>query len=179
LKRPAAKNESIPAQMTTLPKIVIETADYWKCNIDSAPDDWSSDLALNVPMYLMGACGERSCMKKNLKIEIGKSGMDREFWGRVAKAINEHGMFDWDWNSLQKNVITPNLEHIRIACDIKSQSILERFEEDGYVFLNNWFDADMEEDEDEDGKPQYIRNPNRNSVFTHENAIWETGGVEY
>jgi len=184
---------SITIQMTALPKINIEIAEPWECHLDGTLEHTTGrgksrkvvpeETHLWLPFYLMGACGDAKCMTGNAVIQIDlKKGMDAEFWGRVASALKKRPMFDWDWNSMAKNVITPNLEHIRLACNIQSDTILERFEEDGYVFLNNWFDTDMEKlDDDEEGKPQYVRNPNRNSVFTYENATEDGGGgdVEY
>jgi hypothetical protein len=126
----------------SFPEIVIKKTDEMKCHLAIE----NGKTWLHVPLFMMGAIGEPSCFRGGFAVEIMKdNGMDRDFWKRVAMKLKKCALLDWDWYSLQRYVITPNLEHIRIACDVKRQSILERFEEDGSVFLNNWFDDEKAE----------------------------------
>lgn len=126
---------------------------------------WTADKkGIYIPWFLMGAPGEPGCVCGSTKL-MGVPRLDRGTWRCIAKIIKENGSSDWDWTSLRKNIIVPNEEHIRRYCFIKDDAIWERFLEDGYVFLNSWFDED-EQDEDENGNKVIVKVPNGQRVFT-------------
>ena len=121
---------------TTLPKItILEGKHIGKCGK-------LSKAYFHFPMFLMGCCGDEDAVISyslaKPKMKIPKK-MDKEWFGKIALHIKKYPYFDWDWYSFQQNILLPNKEHIRIACEIKDDEILERLMEDGYVFLNNYY----------------------------------------
>jgi hypothetical protein len=104
------------------------------------------------PFHMMGCCGDDKMVRaSHLFTNVTK--LDKTFWGKLAKAIDRQAYCDWDWYSLQQNVIIPNEKHIRAVCDIKSDRVWERFAEDGMVFLNRWDRSDKDSDAEEDDEP--------------------------
>ena len=125
---------------TTLPKIIINESEHMgSCGR-------MSKAYFHFPMFLMGACGDENAViaygRANPKMKRPKK-MDKEWFGKVALHIKKHPFYDWDWSSFRKNILLPNKEHIRIACEIKDEEILERLMEDGYVFLNNYYNLSL------------------------------------
>ena len=120
-------------------------------------------VLFNLPFFSPGGCGEQSLKQGMLTINTDK--LDIPFWTKVAKALRRFPFLDWDWESMRKNVILPNEAHIRYHCNITDDAIWKRFCEDGYVFLNNWFELD---ETSEDG--ELIKAPNGSRVFTSMDA---------
>ena len=120
---------------------------------------------LHFAFYMMGACGEEEGYVGSHKFEKVRI-LDTKFFEKVATVLKNIPHYDWDWASFRDTVLVPNKEHICKYCNITDERIWDRFVEDGFVFLNHWFDTDFEIDED-DGSVSTYRNPNRNSVFTH------------
>ena len=108
------------------------------------------------PFHRMGCCGDdRHVMTTFVCLNVET--LDKRFWAKLAKKIEQNPYFDWDWSSLRKNLIRPNEAHIRAVCKIPNDKVWERFEEDGYVFLNRWYKTERESDgedaDDEDDEP--------------------------
>ena len=120
---------------------------------------------INIPLFLAGACGNPDAVVRRVMLRDFEE-LDRHFFSAVAAIIRHNPTLDWDWASLRDYIIKPNEAHIRKACDIKSDEIWNRFVEDGYVFLNNWFNED-ETEEDPDTLEEYnlTKYPNQDSVF--------------
>lgn len=108
-----------------------------------------------IPEGLLGTCSITEVKELNF-----------DFFTSVAQLLYNNKFLDWHWESFRENILMPNKHHIIKSCKIPSEELWERFVEDGYVFLNHWFDDDFSEDEDDDGKTIKVKNPNRNSVFT-------------
>ena len=112
---------------------------------------WNKRGTLLFPFHLMGCCGDdRAVRSTHCFLDVER--LDVDFWASVAKAIQNQPYSDWDWHSLQQNVIKPNKEHIIKACSIPNEKVWKRFYEDGYVFLNNWkrdWSQDVDSDDEE------------------------------
>ena len=111
----------------------------------------------------MGGCGDKRLHTTSV-LSVVKQ-LDQKFWADMARKLNQFPQFDWDWESMRKNIILPNEAHIRYHCNITDDAIWKRFCEDGYVFLNNWFELDKTS---EDG--ELIKAPNGSRVFTSMDA---------
>ena len=122
----------------------------------------------NFPLFLMGCPGRRGAVMNRVTIYPVDT-LDFDFWDILARNIQTHQKLDFDWESLRKNVILPNEAHIREVCKIPSDKCWQRFVEDGYVFLCCWFNKDTPS-EDEDGNPCMFKMPNKERVFTDEEA---------
>lgn len=120
---------------------------------------------LQFPFFRMGCSGDSEGLVTCIDLPKPKV-LDMQFFSLIASLIQQYDMFDWNWNSFRNNILTPNKEHICLNCNITDQKIWKRFEYDGYVFLNRWFDKDFTIAEDCNGKVIQIKNPNRNSVFS-------------
>ena len=118
---------------------------------------------LHFPFYMMGCCGQSEGYIDSYKFEKVRI-LDKNFFDKVASVLKNFPNYDWDWNSFRNTVIIPNKEHICKYCDITDERIWKRFCEDGYVFLDSWFDKDF--DIEDDGSVAELPNANRNSVFT-------------
>lgn len=122
------------------------------------------DKSLVVPFFQLGCPGEEEgFLGKIYTKQITELNFD--FFGSVAQVLYNNKLLDWHWDSFRENILMPNKHHIIKSCNIPSEELWERFVEDGYVFLNHWFDDDFTEEE-YDGKNIKVKNPNRNSVFT-------------
>jgi hypothetical protein len=124
--------------MEALPKItILPSINIGKCGLRKC----GRTDKFYFPLFLMGTCGDEqgviSWSAFPSHWDIPKK-MDRAWFGKLAKHINEYGYYDWDWASFRSNVLVPNKEHIRIACDIKTDAILDRVINDGLVLLNNF-----------------------------------------
>jgi hypothetical protein len=143
--------------MEALPKInILPSANIGKCGLRKC----GRKDKFYFPLFLMGTCGDEqgvinwSAYKSHW--DMPKK-MDRAWFGELAKHLKQYGGYDWDWWSFRKNVLEPNREHIRIACEIKSDEILDRVIDDGLVLLgcyNKWEtddqwreEVDLEKDE--------------------------------
>ncbi len=114
---------------------------------------------LYFPFFMLGTCGDdRGVLSYGLYnpyLPFPKK-MDRAWFGSIAKHLAKYPLFDWDSSSFRKNVLLPNKEHIREACGITSDEILDRLLRDADVLLNNYdkyTDAEWREEcELEDGQ---------------------------
>jgi hypothetical protein len=132
--------------MTSIPSIVkVSQPSKGKCG-------WNDKGSLLFPYFRIGCCGvDGAVVSTRYFLEV--EALDVKFWASVGRAIQSQPYLDWDWYSLQQNVIKPNEAHIRAVCNIPNDKVWERFAEDGMVFLNRWDKKAEDSDADEDDEP--------------------------
>jgi len=111
-----------------------------------------NNKTLYFPFFLLGTCGDdRGVIIWNGVREhiIAPKKMNYAWFAILAKKLKENP-FDWDWVSFCKNILKPNLEHIKEALGINDEKV-DRLLTDGYVFLNNFNRSWEDEGEDLDG----------------------------
>jgi hypothetical protein len=101
---------------------------------------------LYFPFFLLGACGDERGVLGRHYFRYPKI-MNYEWFKSIANIIKENPYFDWDWNSFCNNVIKPNKEHLKVVLKL-DDSAVDRFIEDGYVFINHFEDEASEEYEE-------------------------------
>ena len=104
------------------------------------------DNKLYVPFFLWGSNLENVLPNFEFNSFISKPRkMNFAFFTRLAKHINTKfratgGLrMDWDWDSVKKNIIMPNIEHIKEVNNLNDKHI-EMIKDDLFVALNNWTD---------------------------------------
>ena len=134
------------------------------------------DNKLYVPFFLWGSNLENVLPNFEFNSFISKPRkMNFAFFTRLAKHINTKfratgGLrMDWDWDSVKKNIIMPNIEHIKEVNNLNDKHI-EMIKDDLYVALNNWtdnWDKDSIADIDEmEAKGLYF--PNGKNFFNND-----------
>lgn len=125
--------------MEALPKItILPSINIGKCGLRKC----GRKDKFYFPLFLMGTCGDEQGVINwsayPSHFDVPKK-MDRAWFGNLAKHLKTYNYYDWDWSSFRNNVLVPNKEHIRLACDIKSDTILDRVIDDGLVLLGNYY----------------------------------------
>jgi hypothetical protein len=118
------------------------------------------------PFFLMGACGEPTCVRRIAELPIPTQ-VNKAFFEKVARTIKQTPFLDWDWVSFQTNILEPNREHIKIAMGL-NEFFHERVMDDLMVVLNNW-GGDYDAVELEEAKEEGIVLVSHHTFFTEEN----------
>ena len=119
------------------------------------------------PFFLMGACGEPTCVRRIAELPIPTQ-VNKAFFANVAMVIKKTPLLDWDWASFQRNILIPNGEHIKIAMGL-NEFFHERVMEHLMVVLNNW-NSKYNRDEREEAEEEGIILVSHETFFTHENC---------
>jgi hypothetical protein len=112
-----------------------------------------SGKKLYFPFFLMGTCGDDrgvASWSSGREFSTPPKKMDYKWFKSIATKLEENRRFDWDWYSFRNNILKPNREHIKTALKIDDKK-MDRFLEDGMVFLNNFDKTWKYEGEDGEG----------------------------
>jgi hypothetical protein len=104
---------------------------------------------LYFPFYLMGGCGHDDAVISWNGVRerlVAPKKMNYKWFELIATKLKQNPVYDWDWYSFSKNILTPNREHIKTELGINDEKV-DRLLKDGYVFLNN-FHGSFETDDD-------------------------------
>lgn len=145
------------------PKLQIKEAeDKGKCGAFPANPKF-----IQIPFVLMGCCGDANAVAKVELVPIPKV-MNKDFFETLARTINKYPLLDWDWTSLARNVIHPNLDLIATEMGL-DEKMKNRVGNSLYVVLNNWDSKHSEEElqqAEEAGFPLLYHG----TFFTHEDC---------
>ena len=122
---------------------------------------------IQIPFVRMGCCGEASMVVTTEYLPIPKV-INKEWLGQVAGIIKKFPMFDWDWASFSRNIISPNIDAIAYEMRL-SEFFKDRVKGSLYVVLNNW-DGRYEEEDEQEAIEAGVTLVSHRTFFTHEDC---------
>lgn len=137
-----------------------EAEDRGKCGLFPANPKF-----IQIPFVRMGLCGDASAVVKVELVPVPKV-INKDWFEILARIINTYPILDWDWASLARNVIHPNIDLIATEMGL-DEKMKKRVERDLYVVLNNW-DSKHSEEELQEAQEAGLNLLYHGTFFTHE-----------
>lgn len=155
----AEKKAKVVKKKATKPALVFKTAEHrGKCGL--TPDG----KKLQIPICRGGCCGDEQGVILTEYLPIPKV-INKDWLELVASVINKYPTFDWDWGSLRRNIIRPNIDAIATEMGL-DEFFKDRVDGNLYVVLNNW-NGRCSEAEEQEGIEAGITLVSHRTFFTH------------
>lgn len=120
---------------------------------------------LQIPICRGGCLGDERGVITTEYLPVPKV-INKEWLGQVAGIIKRFPVFDWDWGSFRRNIISPNIDAIATEMRL-NEFFKDRLERNGYVVLNNW---DGQEEAEKEAIEAGFTPVSHRTFFTYEDC---------
>lgn len=135
--------------------------DSGKCGLTKARN------SIQIPFVRMGCCGDARMVVTTEFIAV-PTAINKRWLGQVADIIKKYPVFDWDWASFRRNVISPNIDAIAAEMGL-NEFFKNRVFNSLYVVFNNW-DGQVGEEEEKEAIEAGFTPVSHRTFFTHEDC---------